>query len=202
MNIELFFDFGSNYSYPAVMLAEQAARERGITLSLRPILLGPIFAAQGYTEPPFVQYSTKGRYAFRDLERVCAELGLPWKKPSQFPRRGVLPTRIALLGVDAGWGGAFARRVFSLNFAEDREIDDEPTMRAVLAEILPHGVDVEDVLTRAVSPDNRERLRREVERAQSLGVFGAPTFVVGEELFWGHDRMRQALDWAERHAAR
>lgn len=195
MTIELFYEFASTYSYPTVMRAEQLAAERGLTLAYRPILLGPIFAAQGYTTSPFLHYPIKGQYMWRDLERVCTEHGLPWHKPSVFPRRSVLPARIALVGVDAGWVGEFSRRVYQLNFVEDREIDDEETMRALLASM---QLDPDDVLARALSASNRARLRSLTERAQALGVFGAPTFVVAGELFWGHDRMQQALAWAER----
>jgi 2-hydroxychromene-2-carboxylate isomerase len=197
MEIELFYEFGSQYSYPAAMLAERAAAERGLTVAYRPFLLGPIFAAQGYQHPPFVQFAVKGAYVWRDLERLCAELGLPWKKPSVFPRRGVLASRIALVGLDDGWGVEFSRRVFHLNFVEDRDIEDEPTLRAVLDDL---GRAADEVLARALAPTNRERLRAQTARAQSLGIFGAPTFVVGQELFWGQDRMRQALDWAARTA--
>lgn len=192
MDLELFYEFGSTYSYPAVMTAEQAARERGLTIAYRPFLLGPIFAAQGYTAPPFVQFSVKGAYTWRDLERSCALLGLPWKKPSVFPRKSVLPARVALIGMDDGWGNEFSRRAYQLNFVEDREMD-EANIRALLRAL---SLDADQVLARALAPDNRERLKRETERAQRLGIFGAPSFVVGSELFWGHDRMQQALDWA------
>ena len=196
MDLELFYEFGSQYSYPAVMLAEGVAEERGLRVVYRPFLLGPIFAAQGYQQPPFVQFATKGAYVWRDLERLCEELGLPWHKPTVFPRKGVLAARIALIGVDDGWGAEFSRRVFQLNFVHDRDIEDEPALRQLLSEL---GLSADDVLTRALSAENRTRLKTQTERAQALGVFGAPTFVVGRELFWGQDRMRQALDWAERH---
>ena len=197
MDIELFYEFGSSYSYPAVMTAEKAASARGLSLVFRPFLLGPLFAAQGYTQPPIIQFSTKGAYTWRDLERCCARLGLPWKKPTVFPRRGVLPARIALLGVDEGWGNEFTRRIYQLNFVEDVEIDDEPRVRGILEAL---ALNADDVLERATSPENRARLKGQTERAAELGIFGAPTFVVGNELFWGHDRMDQALDWAAEHA--
>ncbi|MET0339875.1 MAG: 2-hydroxychromene-2-carboxylate isomerase [Polyangiales bacterium] len=199
MTVELFFDFGSTYSYPAVMLAERRAAERAVPIAFRPILLGPIFQAQGYTQPPFVQFTAKGQYTFRDLQRICDDLGLPWKKPSVFPRRSVLAARIALIGLDEGWGAEFCRRVYLLNFAEDRDIDDETNLRALLHEL---GRAPDEVLARALSDGNRARLREATARAQSLGVFGAPTFVVGDEVFWGHDRMEHALRWATRLTGR
>jgi 2-hydroxychromene-2-carboxylate isomerase len=198
MDLELFYEFGSQYSYPAVMLAEQAARARGLVIGYQPFLLGPLLAAQGYTAPPFVQFAQKGAYVWRDLERLCAELGLPWQKPSSFPRKSVLAARVALVGMDDGWGNEFSRRVYQLNFVEDREIEDEDNLRELLSAL---GLNAADVLARATAPDNRERLKQQTLRAQQLGVFGAPTFVVGQELFWGQDRMQQALDWAVRTKA-
>ncbi len=195
MDIELFYEFASTYSYPAVMTAEQAAAERGHRIVWRPFLLGPLLAAQGYTQPPFVQFAVKGKYHFRDLERICAELGIGWRKPTNFPRRAVLPARIALLGADEGWAPAFSRRVYQLNFVEDREIDDEANMRALLEQL---ALPADAILARAISPENRERLKAQTARAEALGIFGAPTFVVDGELFWGQDRMRQAFDWATR----
>lgn len=199
MDVELYYEFGSQYSYPAVMLAEDAAAARGLTLAYRPFLLGPILAAQGYLQPPFIQYSIKGEYVWRDLERLCAEAGLPWRRPSVFPRKSVLAARVALIGVDEGWCGSFSRRVYQLNFVEDREIEDEGAIRAVLSEL---GLSADSVIERALAADNRERLKAQTEHALQIGVFGAPMFVVGNELFWGQDRMRQALDWAERHKSR
>jgi 2-hydroxychromene-2-carboxylate isomerase len=198
MDLELFFEFGSQYSYLAAMLADKAAKEHGLSIVYRPFLLGPIFAAQGYQQPPFVQFATKGAYVWRDLERLCAELELPWHKPSVFPRKGVLAARIALVGVDEGWGVDFICRVFQLNFVHDQDIEDEAALRAVLSAL---GQSPDEVLARAMSTENKARLKTQTERAQALGIFGAPTFVVGSELFWGQDRMRQALAFAERTKA-
>jgi 2-hydroxychromene-2-carboxylate isomerase len=192
MEIELFYEFGSSYSYPAVMVADRAAAERGHTIVHRPFLLGPLFSKQGLDQPPFIKYPIKGGYMFRDLERSCAQLGLGWNKPTNFPRRAVLPTRLAIVGFDEGWGLRFAQRVFTLNFVDDREIDDEANMRAILSEL-----GVEGAFEKAVSAPYKEKLRAQTARAEELGLFGAPTFVVGRELFWGQDRMRQAFDWAD-----
>jgi 2-hydroxychromene-2-carboxylate isomerase len=198
MDLELFFEFGSQYSYLAAMLADDAARARGLSIVYRPFLLGPIFAAQGYQQPPFVQFATKGAYVWRDLERLCAELELPWNKPTVFPRKGVLAARIALVAVDEGWGVPFTCRVFQLNFVHDQDTEDEAALRSIVSEL---GQSPDDVIARAMSAENKARLKTQTERAQALGIFGAPTFVVSGELFWGQDRMRQALDWAERNKA-
>jgi 2-hydroxychromene-2-carboxylate isomerase len=88
--LEFWFEFASTYSYPAAMRVEAAARAAGVPLAWRPFLVGPIFRAQGWNDSPFNIYPAKGRYMWRDLERICAQLGLPLRRPSAFPRNGLL----------------------------------------------------------------------------------------------------------------
>jgi 2-hydroxychromene-2-carboxylate isomerase len=194
MEIEFFYEFASTYSYPAAMTVEALAKETGVAVRHRPFLLGPVFAAQGSSDSPFNVYPAKGRYMWRDLERVCAELGLAWKRPSVFPRRSVLAARVALLAADEGWAGPFSRLVYQANFVDDRDIDSE----AVIRELLARAGQPADKLALATSEARRPLLRAQTERAMSLGIFGAPSFVVNGELFWGQDRMRQAFAWASR----
>jgi 2-hydroxychromene-2-carboxylate isomerase len=135
---------------------------------------------------------------WRDLARLSADLGLPFRRPDPFPQSGLLAARVALVGLTDSWGETFCERVFAAEFGEGRQIA-EP---AVLADIL-RGLDVapEPVLARAQSGEIKTKLRAETEHAQRLGVFGAPTFVTADgELFWGNDRLEQALKWANKPA--
>src|SRR5688572_10357256 len=95
MPMEFWFEFASTYSYPAAMRVEKLASESGAPLVWRPFLLGPIFAQQGWDTSPFNIYMAKGNYMWRDLERTCEELGLAFRKPTVFPRNGLLAARIA-----------------------------------------------------------------------------------------------------------
>jgi len=192
--IDFWFDFGSNYSYLSVMRLEQAASARGITVQWKPFLLGPVFQALGFTGAPFVVQPIKGAYVWQDMRRQCARFGLPaWQMPSRFPRGSTLPARVALLGAEQPWIGAFCRRVMTLNFVDDQEIDNPEAMGRVLLEL---GLPADELLSAAVSDANRPRLREQTAQAQALGIFGAPTFLVGDEMFWGNDRLEEALDWA------
>src|SRR5215472_8580627 len=122
--IEFWFEFGSNYSYLSVMRIEEEARRHGVQIAWKPFLLGPIFRALGMENSPFVLQKEKGAYVQHDMARLCRKYGLaPWVKPSVFPRLGVLPLRIALLGVDEPWIGAFCRKVMELNFVRDQDIN-------------------------------------------------------------------------------
>jgi 2-hydroxychromene-2-carboxylate isomerase len=194
--LEFWFEFASTYSYPAAMRVEAAAQAAGVPLAWKPFLLGPIFAAQGWNTSPFNVYPAKGRYMWRDLERVCAAHRVPLRRPSRFPRNGLLAARVALLGSDQVWGPRFVRAVYHANFAEDREIAEA----GVVGELLDGlGLDARALLDAAQSPENKERLKRQTAQATALGIFGAPSFVSGGELFWGNDRLDDALAWHRAH---
>ena len=105
--IEFWYEFASTYSYVAM---EKVARS-GVALRHRPFLLGPVFAAQGLTDSPFNVFPVKGRYMWRDMERLCAELEAPFKRPSTFPRGSLVATRVALAAQQEPWLSAFSRRV-------------------------------------------------------------------------------------------
>ena len=193
--IEFWFEFASNYSYLSVMRIEDAAAALGVTIRWKPFLLGPIFRSFGWNTSPFVLQKAKGDYVWKDMVRQCRKHGLPWVRPSTFPRSALLPLRVALVGADQGWGGAFCRRVMRLNFAEDRDIDSLPVVAHVLDELrLP----AREILEAAQSAHNKARLRQQTEEAAARGIFGAPTFFVGDEMFWGDDRLDDALAWCAR----
>lgn len=188
--IEFWFEFASNYSYLSVMRIEAAAARLGVEVCWRPFLLGPIFQSLGWNNSPFVLQKAKGNYVWQDMVRECEKYGLPWTRPSTFPRASLLPLRVALVGAEQGWMGAYCRRVMSLNFVEDSEIDS----RDVLAEVLTQlGLPASAILDEALSDANKLRLRQQTETAANRGVFGAPMFFVGDEMFWGNDRLDDAL---------
>ena len=191
--LEFWFEFASSYSYLSVMRVEPLARAAGVTVKWRPFLLGPVFLSLGWNDSPFNIYPPKGRYMWRDLARLAARYGLPFKVPSRFPRNGLLAARVALAGADEAWIGDFARAAMRANFAEDRDIADPAVIRAILADL---GQPADALLEQAASADTKLALRRQTERASELGLFGAPSFITPDgELFWGNDRLEDALDW-------
>jgi 2-hydroxychromene-2-carboxylate isomerase len=192
--LDFWFDFASTYSYPAMMRIVPLAAAAGVTVRYRPFLLGPIFKAQGWDTSPFNLYETKGRHMWRDLERLCGDLKLPFRRPDPFPQSSLLPARVALIGLGNTWGEAFCRAVFRAEFAEGRRIDDIAVIGGILADL---ALDPQIVLAAAQADDNKQRLRKETGEAQRLGIFGAPTFITSDaELFWGNDRLERALQWA------
>lgn len=196
--LDFWFDFASSYSYPAAHRIGPLAAEARVTVRFRPFLLGPIFQAQGWESSPFNVYPAKGRYMWRDLERLCADLDLPFKRPETFPQQSVLAARVALIGLrlNEKWAKNFCLALFQAEFGEDRRIDDPSTIGDILTQL---KVDPEPVLEAARSNEVRIALRTETEEAQRLGIFGAPTFVTPDgEMFWGNDRLEQALSWKKK----
>ncbi len=188
--IEFWFEFGSNYSYLSVMRIEAAAARYQLPIRWKPFLLGPIFRSFGWATSPFVLQEKKGDYVWKDMARECRKYGLPWRRPSTFPRAALLPLRVALVGAEQPWMGAYCRRVMSLNFAEDRDIDAHDVVAEVLGQL---GLPAPQIISEALSDANKLKLRQQTEAAQALGIFGAPTFFVGGEMFWGNDRLDDAL---------
>jgi 2-hydroxychromene-2-carboxylate isomerase len=192
--MDFWYEFGSTYSYPAAMRIERLAGDAGVALRWRPFLLGPIFKAYGWNDSPFNIFADKGRYMWRDLERVCAAEGLALALPPvRFPQNGLKAARLALIGEREGWTPAFTRAVFAANYAEQKDISDDATLRAILSAL---GVDTDAAFAAADTPETKAALRLQTEEAASRGLFGAPSFTVGDELFWGNDRLEAALAWA------
>ncbi len=190
---EFWYEFASTYSYPAAMRVATLAEARGVDLAWRPFLLGPIFAAQGWRDSPFNIYPAKGRYMWRDLERISAAAGLPFRRPEPFPQNTLLAARVAL-ALDNGARAEFSRRVYAAEFGECLPIAERAVVTRLLGEL---GLDAETALTRAEGEANKARLKAECARAAEIGIFGAPSLVTEDgELFWGDDRLEQGLDWA------
>jgi 2-hydroxychromene-2-carboxylate isomerase len=192
--LDFWYEFASTYSYLSVCRVESLAREAGVALRWRPFLLGPIFSAQGWLNSPFNIFPAKGRYMWRDLERTCAARGHPFAHPPGFPQNSLMAARIALALPEARRPD-FSRAVFLAEFGRGQVISDETVLAGILRDLdLPA-----DLFDAAKSEPIRARLREETDTARKLGLFGAPSFVADDgEIFWGDDRLEQALDWASR----
>ena len=193
--LEFWFELASAYSYLAAMRIEARAERAGVTVRWRPFLLGPVFRAQGWNDSPFNIYPAKGRYMWRDLARICERERLPLKiPPLRFPQNGLKAARLALVGEKAGWIADFTRAVYVANFAEQKDISDDTVLLEILAKL---GV-TSDALITASTPENKATLKAQNDDAMARGIFGAPSFTIGDELFWGNDRLEEAIAWATR----
>ncbi len=174
------------------MRIDGLASSAGVETEWLPFLLGPIFKSQGWDTSPFNIYEAKGKYMWRDIERLSARYGIPFRMPSEFPRNGVLASRVALASESCGWRSRFSKLVFTANFAEDRDISDEAVIASILESL---GEEPGSIIRSALSEENKGRLRSATDDAIGRGIFGAPSFVADGEIFWGNDRLEDALDW-------
>jgi 2-hydroxychromene-2-carboxylate isomerase len=179
------------------MAAERIGRmagQAGIAVTWQPFIIGPILKLRpGQPSPTQDAPPAQKAYRRRDVERQCAALGIALKWPGTYPRNGLLAARVAL-AADPRWREEFSRAVYRANFAEDRDMADPAVLAAILSAM---GQDPDAALQAGLSPHNKALLTARVEHAMARGIFGAPSFMVGNELFWGHDRLEQALAWAK-----
>lgn len=197
--IDFWFDFGSNYSYLSTMRIETQAAAHDVRIRWRPFLLGPVFRDLGFNNSPFVLQKEKGAYVWKDMERQCRKYGIPLTRPSTFPRAALLAMRVALLGAEEQWIGAYCRKIMQFNFADDREIGSIEVVNEALEEL---DLPAQQILADAQGDENKLRLREQTAAAAAKGIFGAPTFFVGDEMFWGNDRLDDALDYCDSLAKR
>src|ERR1700742_850236 len=122
--LDVYLEFASTYSYPAAMRIGALAQAAGVDLRWKPFLLGPIFKAQGWDTSPFNLFPVKGRHMWRDLERTCADLGLPFRRPDPFPQNSLLGARVAMVGLAQNWGEDFSIALYRAQFADGRRIDE------------------------------------------------------------------------------
>ena len=192
--LEFWYEFASNYSYLSAMRISDLAQQVGVDVIWRPFLLGPIFKSQGWDTSPFNIYPVKGRYMIRDMQRITASRGLPFVMPPTFPANGLKAARLALIGADEGWIEPVTKAIFEAEFGRGEDIAQPAVLEKALAGL---GLDAASLMARAEDPAIKQRLKDQTAEAQSRGIFGAPSFITEDgELFWGDDRLEQALTWA------
>ncbi len=194
--IDFWIEYGSTYTYLAVARIGKMAAARGVEVRWQPFYVMPIMAELGLTEGPFLPYPSKTAYMWRDIERRAAKHGAPYAKPSDYPVPSLLTARIACIAADEGWCQAFTESVFRLHWTQNILIGSQENLLQALTNLHqePNGL-----IASAQTPAVKDALKRQTERARALGIFGAPSFTVGSELFWGDDRLDDALEWAQNH---
>lgn len=192
MALTFFYDFTSSYSYLAVMRMEETAAEAGVVVEWTPFLLGPIFADAGYATSPNLMAPAKARYMWRDIGRKAARRGLDFQIPETFPQKSVAAGRAALALPPAD-RPRFSRAVYTELFGRGRNIADIDVLRDAAR---ASGLDPDAIEAATRDPAAKQALFESGDRAKAHGVFGAPSFLTSDgELFWGDDRLDDALAW-------
>jgi 2-hydroxychromene-2-carboxylate isomerase len=181
--VELFWDVGSPYTYLATTQIAGLAERTSATVELRPFLLGGVFKATANHMPAEVQ--AKARYMLQDLDRWRERYGVRFSFPSIFPINSLLPMRVAcaLEGRDSE---RFCHAIMAAYWVDGLDAGTEPVVRGVLDGL---ALDAGATVARAQTQEVKDRLRKNTEEAVARGAFGAPTFFVGDQMFWGNDRL-------------
>ncbi|MCF3595732.1 2-hydroxychromene-2-carboxylate isomerase [Rhodobacteraceae bacterium LMO-12] len=193
MKIDFWFSIGSTYSYLTVMRLAEVEGTSGIRFRWRPFNVRHVMIEQNNI--PFKDKPVKSAYMWRDIERRAKRYGLSPKSPAPYPLPGlVLANQIAIVGVEDGWVEDYVRATYRRWFENGEAAGEEPNLSASLKEI---GCDPDEVLAAAQTQRTVDQLETATDEAMNLGVFGSPTFAVGQELFWGDDRLDDAIHWAK-----
>jgi len=190
-HIDFWFTMGSSYSYLSVMRLLEVERSTGIRFDWRPFHL--LVILQEMKHVPFADKPAKSAYMWRDIERRAVMYGIPASLPAPYPaKQSVMANRVAILGMRQGWGKEFVHAAYRRWLQLGQETGSEPNLSESLRDI---GQDPQSVLALANSSETEAALMAATDIARELGIFGSPTFVVGRELFWGDDRLEDAISW-------
>jgi 2-hydroxychromene-2-carboxylate isomerase len=196
--IDFWFTMGSTYSYLSVMRLPDIERAHAIKFRWRPFHL--LLILQEMKHVPFADKPAKSHYMWRDLGRRAAMYGLPLTVPAPYPaRQSIAANLVAIIGMREGWGTDFVRAAYRRWFQEGEETGSEPNLSSSLRDI---GQEPARVLALAAAKEANDELLRETEAAKQLGIFGSPTFAMGREIFWGDDRLEDAISWLQHGAVR
>ncbi|MFO1079593.1 MAG: 2-hydroxychromene-2-carboxylate isomerase [Reyranellaceae bacterium] len=189
--IDFWFSVGSTYSYLTVSRLPAVAQATGVRFNWRPFNVRAIMREQNNIA--FAGKPVKAAYMWRDIERRAGLYGLPVKVPAPYPLKEFdLAHRLALVGLAEGWGIDYLRASYRRWFVDGQEPALEPNLSASLAEV---GQSPARCLARAAEADIGELYERETNHAKAMGIFGSPSFAVGGEIFWGDDRLDDAVQW-------
>jgi 2-hydroxychromene-2-carboxylate isomerase len=189
--IDFWFTMGSTYSYLSVMRLAEFELSTGISFRWRPFHL--LIILQEMKHIPFADKPTNSAYMWRDIERRAAMYGIPVKLPAPYPaKQSVMANLITIVGMRESWGADYVRAAYRRWFQLGQETGSEPNVSESLRDV---GQDPVRVLALANSADANAALSSETSIARELGIFGSPTFTVGRELFWGDDRLEDAISW-------
>lgn len=182
--IEFFWDVTSPYTYLASTQIEEVAARHGAKLQWRPFLLGGVFKSTNNKPPADNPY--KVRYMLRNLQHWADYLGVPFRFPENFPIMSLLPMRTAVAADRDGRGPAYAKALMQAYWVEGVNLADPETLRATADAA---GFDGAELIAAAETPEVKDALKAATAEAVQRGAFGAPTFFVGDELFWGNDNI-------------
>lgn len=187
--VEFHYDLVSPFSYLAQTQIDRVRDETDAEVVWRPMLLGAVHKLSGNSAP--ISVPAKGKYSLKDIHRWASHYGASLKFPETFPFKTVVTMRAAVFCEEHGKLEDFTREAFKMYWEEGNspdglEADESGQVSEVARRI---GMEPEEILEGASEQRVKDKLKNETERAVERGVFGAPAFFVGDEMFWGNDRL-------------
>jgi 2-hydroxychromene-2-carboxylate isomerase len=196
--LEFFFFYGSIHTYLSVMRIDGLTATAGVEIAWRPFNLREILIEQNNTS--FAKNQVRLTYNWRDIERRAARLGVPFAGRPPYPvDPDLLALRVGVVAAAEGWCSEYTRATFRAWFLEKKASGTPVHVEAILSAL---GKSAGDVIAKAQAPATDEQLKAAAEAARRLGIFGSPTFAVGQEIFWGDDRLEEAIDYAASSAGK
>jgi 2-hydroxychromene-2-carboxylate isomerase len=190
--LDFFFFYGSIHTYLSAMRITALAAPGAIAIRWRPFNLRAILIEQNNTS--FARNPVRLAYNWRDIARRAARMGIAFAGPAPYPADpDLLALRVGTVAAAEGWCADYTRATFAAWFLDKRVAGAPESVAHVLAGL---GRPAAEILARAAAPDIAERLATETDAARALGIFGSPTFAVGNEIFWGDDRIEDAIAFA------
>lgn len=191
--IEFWFSIGSTYTYLTVLRMDQIQRDHGIELKLRPFSVRNIMRQMDNVPFPPSKKS-KVDYMWRDIERRSIRYGFPAKVPAPYPLKEFdLANKLAILGVQEGWCAEYLKKTYVAWFQNGQEAGSNPNVTETLVSI---GLDPNETLEKIERSAIQDQYEKQTEIAKNKGIFGSPSFIVGDEIFWGDDRLENAIEWS------
>jgi 2-hydroxychromene-2-carboxylate isomerase len=192
--LDFWFDFASTYSFLTAKRIGPLAAAAGVVVRWRPFLLGPVFAGQGWSTSPFHVYPAKGRYMVRDIQRIAAERSHAFVLPDRWPANSVKAARLAIAAAEVNRAADVGLAIFEAGFERGEAINDDAVLQQLLSKL---GLESARLLERSNEQQVKDALRAATAEASKISIFGAPALIAPDgELFWGDDRLEQALRWA------
>lgn len=189
--LDFYFFVGSTYSYLSVARAAAAAASAGVTLDWKPFSVRTLMREQNNS--PFAGKPVKLRYMWRDIERRAQRFAIPYNGAPQYPiDADERANQVATLASMEGWCPAFVQAAYASWFMEKLDPGTPETLHKILSDL---GRDADACLSRAAQPDVLALYQQRTDTARDLGIFGSPSYVSGSEVFWGDDRLEDALAW-------
>ena len=195
-NIDFYFSIGSTYTYLSVTRILDVEKKHQVKFNWKPFSVRAIMKEMNNIPFP-KEKMNKVNYMWRDIERRAEGYGFFAKTPVPYPLTEFdLANKLAILGLKEGWGVDYVKLTYKRWFQEGKEPATEPNISEIFKEL---EIDKEKVISNANSSDIENQYLKNTKSARENKVFGSPSFIVNNEIFWGDDRMEDAITWSKKN---